>query len=240
MKKNYISQDYLVLIEKLKEIGFVDYFTDCLNRYFPKAFFHAKEEGLTLNQWSYKLEDSPTQQTTVMTNKIYYDCVKFAFERDINNFLMEKTNGFLKILEKKDCLNRSDFIKFENLSFDVIFEVGGILCPLEIKISQGRGGFTGATHSTSKVNYYLLISLDIYRDIVVDDNINFINSMFISITNINQNSWGGKPSNNNSFTTFKFKVFDSENNEIDYSDGLIFGSLKKNSKNYSIIREKID
>lgn len=240
MKKIELSPSIVSLVNKLKEIEFTKDMVSFINKSIIMRFPEAKENNLTINQYIDKLEDDPGQHTVVMTGEISYFCVKSYLVFHANKFLLEKTNGFIKILSKDQYISRSDFEQFSSLSFDVVFEVDGVLVPLEIKVSQGKDGFTGATHSTSKVNDYLLISLDINRDIVVNDGIDFINSIFISITNINKDSWKGEASGNSSWTSYKFKVFDSEQNEIDYSDGIIFGSLKKNRVNYSIITEKVD
>jgi hypothetical protein len=142
-------------------------------------------------------------------------------------------------LSKSEYKSNPNFVKYADLAFDIIFEVGGELVPLEIKVTQGKNGFTGATHSTSKVNDYLLISLEIDRDIIVNDDISFVKSIFMSITSIDGSSWEGAASSNSSWTSFKFKVYDSKSNVIDYSDGIICGSLKENKVNYSIINESL-
>ncbi len=240
MKKNPLSISILLLVNKLKEIEFTKDMVKFINKSLIQRFPEAKDNQLSINQYIEKLEDDTGQHTVVMTGEISYFCVKSYLAFHANKFLMEKTGGVVKILNKEDYISREDFENFKSLSFDVIFEVSGELVPLEIKVSQGKDGFTGATHSTSKVNDYLLISLDIDRDIVVNDGINFVNSLFVSITNINKDSWKGEASDNSSWTSYKFKVYDSEENEIDYSDGIIFGNLKKNRVNYSIITEKVD
>lgn len=239
MKKVSLSANILTLVNKLKEIEFTKEMVNYINKSILNRFPEAKEYELTLNQYIDKLEDDVGQHTVVITSEISYFCVKSYLAFHANQFLFEKTNGLIKILNKNEYLSKPDFDEYKSLSFDVVFEVDGNLVPLEIKVSQGNGGFTRATHATSKVNDYLLISLDINRNVVLKDNVNIVNSIFVCVTNIEKGSWKGNPSNNSSWTAYKFKVYDSDNNEIDYLDGIIFGSLKKNKINYGIITKKV-
>lgn len=239
IEKIKLSPSIIKLVDKLRKIEFTKDMVNFINKSISKRFPEAKENNLTINEYINKLEDDTKQHTVVITSEISYFCIKSYLVFHANKFLSEKTNGLIKILNKDEYINRSDFVKFQSSSFDVVFEVDDVLIPLEIKVSQGNNGFTGATHSTSKVNDYLLISIDVNRDVLVTDDICFINSIFISITNIKEDLWKGESSINSSWTTYKFKVYDSEKNQIDYSDGIIFGSLKKNKVNYKIIKEKV-
>lgn len=235
MRKSSLSPSVYNLVNKLKEIGFINDMIDFTNKYIISRY-----NGFTINEFLSKIEDDDRQHTTVLTSDISYFGIKNYLAIHANKFLFEKTKGFIRILDKREYIIRYDFEEFKSLSFDVVFEVGGTLVPLEIKVSLNKEGFTGSTHSTSKVTDYLLISLDIDRDIVLNDNVKPINSVFMSITNIDKDLWRGKASNNNSRTTYKFNIYDSENNKIDYSDGIIYGYLKKNIAYYGIIREKVD
>lgn len=227
-----------ILINTLKEIGFAKELVSYLNQVIPTNLYSvAKKRGMSINQYLDAIEDDGGQHTVVMTGDISYKGVKEFLIFEANDFLFKKTNGHIKVLSKSEYKSNPNFAQYADLAFDIVFEVDGQLVPLEIKVSQGKNGFTGATHSTSKVNDYLLISLEIDRDVIVNDGISFVKSIFMSITSIDGSSWMGEASNNSSWTSFKFKVYDSNSNVIDYSDGIICGSLKKNTVNYSIINE---
>jgi hypothetical protein len=228
-----------ILKEILKGIGFANEIGYHTNKRIPNLYSSAKDNKLTIGEYIDMLEDDSKQHTVVTTAQISYLCVKDYLSFKANDFLIEKTEGYVKILNKIQYQSHKDYYKFEKLSFDIVFEVGGELIPLEIKVSQGKDGFTGATHSTSKVNDYLLISLDIDKSIIVSDDVSFIKGIFMSLTTIDSKSWNGKASTNNSFTSFKFNVFDSNENIINYDDDVIIGKLDKKQKFYSIVTESI-
>ena len=234
MKKIPLSPQVSSLISKLKEIGFANQLIDYINKRIPQGYQSAKEFGLSINDYISELEDDSGQWTVVFTNFISYYCVKEYLAYHANSFLLDKTSGTVRILNKNQYLNHHGYEMYKGLAFDIVFEVDGVLVPLEIKVTQGGSGFSGATHSTSKVTDYLLISLDIDRDVIVNDGVGFVKSAFICITSITKESWMGEASGNNSFTSFKFKVNDSDGEQIDYSDGFILGSLKKNRVWYGI------
>jgi hypothetical protein len=229
-----------ILIKTLKEIGFAKELVSYLNSVIPKKLYSvAKDKGMSINQYLDAIEDDAGQHTVVMTSLISYDGVKAFLIFEANKFLSKMTNGSVKVLSKSEYRSNPNFIEYADLAFDIIFEVDGELVPLEIKVTQNTSGFTGATHSTSKVNDYLLILLEIDRDVIVADGIDFVKSIFMSITSIDGSSWKGEASSNSSWTQFKFKVHDSNSNVIDYSSGIICGSLKMNRTNYSMITESL-
>ena len=232
-----------ILIKTLKEIGFAKQLVSYLNSVIPTELYSvARKRGMTINQYLDAIEDDTKQHTVVMTGNISYGGVKNFLIFEANEFLSKATNGSVKVLSKSEYRSNPNFIQYADLAFDIIFEVDGELVPLEIKVSQGKNGFTGATHSTSKVNDYLLISLEIDRDIVVAEGVDFVKSIFMSITSIDGSSWKGEASSNSSWTSFTFKIFDNDSNVIDYSSGVICGSLsrtKQNKTNYTIVNESL-
>ena len=229
-----------ILIKTLKEIGFAKQLVSYLNSVIPTNLYSvAKKRGMSINQYLDAIEDDAGQHTVVMTGDISYKGVKEFLIFEANEFLSKMTNGSVKVLSKSEYRSNPNFIEYADLAFDIIFEVDGELVPLEIKVTQNTSGFTGATHSTSKVNDYLLILLEIDRDVIVADGIDFVKSIFMSITSIDGSSWKGEASSNSSWTQFKFKVHDSNSNVIDYSSGIICGSLKMNRTNYSMITESL-
>lgn len=229
MKKIYLTPQSLYLVSILKQCDFssklIHHINKRISQFYPK---------MTINEYISELEDDPKQVTVVFTNFLSYYCVKDFLAFEANKFLSVSSNGRVRILNIKEYQNHSDFQLFKDLAFDIMFEVDGCLVPLEIKVTQGGNVFSGATHSTSKVNDYLLISLEIDRDIIIDDNINFVKSAFICITSINKDSWMGEASDSNSRTSFKFSQIDSDGSELDYSDGYICGKLVPKQKWYGV------
>ena len=194
-----------ILIKTLKEIGFAKELVSYLNSVIPTELYSvARKRGMTINQYLDAIEDDTKQHTVVMTGNISYGGVKRFLIFEANEFLSKATNGSVKVLSKSEYRANPNFIEYADLAFDIIFEVDGELVPLEIKVSQGKNGFTGATHSTSKVNDYLLISLDIDRDTIVADGIEFVKSIFMSITSIDGSSCEGEASSHSSGTKFQF------------------------------------
>jgi hypothetical protein len=53
------------------------------------------------------------------------------------------------------------------------------------------------------------------------------------LVNLDKNFWKGEAKNNSSFTQLKFSA------DVDYTENIICGSLKKNAKYKKIIFEKI-
>lgn len=76
----------------------------------------------------------------------------------------------------------------------------------EIKTSQGQDSFTGATHSASKCNNYILINYSINRDLKLKQGIRnegFIKELAVFVWNDMEAEWMGEPSKNSSFTSLK-------------------------------------
>jgi hypothetical protein len=76
----------------------------------------------------------------------------------------------------------------------------------EIKSSQAPNYFTGATHSASKCNNYILINYEINRSLKLRENqrnSNFITKMAVIIWNDMETKWLGEPSKHSSFTQLK-------------------------------------
>ena len=107
----------------------------------------------------------------------------------------------------------------------------------EIKSSQARDSFTGATHSASKCNNYILINYYIDRDRKLKSGLNnqgFISEMAVFVWDNMEVKFTGKHTEHNSFTTLKIPAnIKSTRPEI-----VVVGSLKPHRIWSGIIREK--
>ena len=148
----------------------------------------------------------------------------------LNSIFSLYKDADIKVLKITEVTN-TDEIK--DKSFDAIFQFNGEIVIIEIKVSQSDKGFTGATHTTSKADIFLLISLSINRNKKVELGGEYVDGIFIMLINLNKNFWKGEAKNNSSFTQLNFP------SNIDYSENLICGSLKKNKIYNKIIFEKI-
>lgn len=76
----------------------------------------------------------------------------------------------------------------------------------EIKSSQATNSFTGATHSASKCNNYILINYSLDKDLKLKKgqrNTGFIKEFAVFIWDNMEAKWVGNPSKNNSFTSLR-------------------------------------
>ncbi|HQJ56945.1 MAG TPA: hypothetical protein PLH46_04815 [Caldisericia bacterium] len=117
----------------------------------------------------------------------------------------------------------------------IIFFPNGDKMIWEIKTSQGENSFTGATHSSSKCNNYILINYSIDRDMKLSlkKNKNFIKDIAVFVWDDMEAKWSGEPSKNNSFTTLKIPSEILEKRpEI-----IVVGKLESKKKWCTFIRE---
>lgn len=221
------------LIFHLKKVGFVKHLSDYINNEIPLTIFPiAKREGLTINEWVSDVEDDTKQHTVLTTTRLSYDGVKSFFVYKLNNYLSLYNGARLKILKLKE-IKDEEMEKIEGKSFDVIFEFNGNIVIIEIKVTQSDSGFTGATHTTSKADIFLLISLKINRNKKVVEDSDYVEGIFSMLINLGENSWKGEAKNNSSYTQLRFL------SDIDYSGNIISGKFKKNKKYCKIIFEKV-
>ena len=211
----------------IKQSGMIDDMVKYVNNAIPTTIFpNARIERLTINQLLESLEDESRQRTVLSTTRLSYDGVKFYLSYRANDFFKNYDKADIKILSAKD-LNKDSSIKTK--SFDVIFLIDGEIIALEIKVTQSNSTFTGATHSTKKVNDYLLISLLVDRDTIVEETKQYIKGVFAMMVNLQQNEWNGEAKENSSWTSLKFK------SNKNYDDNLICGGLKKKRTNMDIV-----
>lgn len=234
----------MILLEKLKnslrQSEFAQELTLYLNKIIPEKLFHDAEIlELSIDDYLACIEDDKAQHTVVLSAQLSYQGIKAFLAFHANEIFRKKGLNHIRILTIKEYEEHANWALLRDKAFDVVFEIDGELCALEIKLTQSNSGFTGATHSTSKVNDYLLIYVDIDRQRKVTTGANFVKSMFIAVTKLDEAAWRGTALSNSSWTSFKFRMFDAEGNKIDYRNDLIFGNLKENRVFYTLQGEKI-
>lgn len=228
-KKKIVSD----LIFHLKNVGFVKHLSNYINNEIPLTIFPiARREGLSINEWVSDVEDDTKQHTVLTTTRLSYDGVKSFLVYMLNKHLSSYSGARLKILKLKE-IKDEEMEKIEGKSFDAIFDFNGEIVIIEIKVTQSDTGFTGATHTTSKADIFLLISLKINRDKKVTEKSNYVDGVFSMLINLGENSWKGEAKNNSSYTQLRFL------SDIDYSGNIISGKLKKNKVYQKIIFEKV-
>ena len=220
-----------ILIEEFKRYNIFSHMVNDINKRIPTHIFRdAFDDNLSLKEHISRLEDSEKQHNVFLTTRISYDGVKFYFIKHLNKYLSEKTQNRIKVIEFKDSVIEDK----ESISFDVIFSIDGVEVPYELKVTQVKGSWTGATHATSKVPNYVLIMLSIDSLVKVEENVKFVNSGFMLIDEFGINDWDGKPSESSSYSTLKLKV------NRNFDESIVIGYLKRNRVNYSVNCEKID
>jgi len=130
----------------------------------------------------------------------------------------------------------SDFHPLEHIntpSGDYVWD--GISIELKTsRVKRNKNGidvshqFQGATHSSRKSEYYLLVKLDIDHDIPLSSDESFLKGLFISFVKIDNGWWKGTASNNNSRTTLRIpNEFENE-----FENGIVIGSIRELSRKY--------
>lgn len=175
-------------------------------------------DKLTFDEWLEIIEDDAKQRTVVLSARISYDIIKYYFSTSVNQFLSKISECDLKVVSVKDAIGE-DFL---TNSFDLIMSLNGKLIPFEIKFTQDNSAFSGSTHSTKKVKNYLLFHFEVKRNVKLNSNDDFFDTMFIMVDYFDMDKWVGEAKEGSSFTTFKLP------SKIDYSSQIICGDLKKN------------
>ena len=219
-----------ILISELKKHNVFNKMVEFINKRIPTHIFRdAYDDEMSLSEHISRLEDSKIQHRSFLTTRISYDGVKLFFIKYFPKFINDKTNGRIKVVEFKN----SKIENIESLSFDIIFSIDDIEIPYEIKLTQGKNSWQGATHSSSKVSNYILIMMDIDMGVKVQEGAVFIKKGFMLIDDFKKENWTGVPKDNSSRTALTLPT--SRN----FNESIIFGKLKKNVKNYSVIMEEI-
>lgn len=117
----------------------------------------------------------------------------------------------------------------------------------ELKTSQAKNSWTGATHSSHKVGRYLLINYSVDRSLklkLVNES-KFIPMLGIFLLDVSKiipsdgkNIWSGKPTKNNSFTTLKIKKDWVIENKIMNIWGHLQTNLSSKTKFAKIIKKR--
>jgi len=105
----------------------------------------------------------------------------------------------------------------------------------EIKTSQAGDSFTGATHSASKCDNYVLINYSINKamKLSLNGNKNFVKEMAVFVWDDMEAKWAGEPTKHSSFTTLKIPAEILEKRpEI-----VVVGKLESKKKWCSFVRE---
>jgi hypothetical protein len=219
------------LVIHLKRLGFAKNLIQYINNEIPLTIFPiANREGLTINEWVKDVEDDKKQHTVLTTTRLSYDGVKSYLVYKLNTILSLYKEADIKVLKITEVTNTDDI---KDKSFDAIFQFNGEIVIIEIKVTQSDKGFTGATHTTSKADIFLLISLSINRSKKVEIGGEYVDGCFIMLINLDKGFWKGEAKSNNSFTQLNFP------SDIDYSENIICGGFKKNKVYNKIIFEKI-
>jgi hypothetical protein len=118
----------------------------------------------------------------------------------------------------------------------IVFSDGEIM-RWEIKSSQALNSFTGATHSASKCDNYILINYSIDRNLKLneDKNKRFITELAVFVWDNMEAKWLGEHSEHSSFTSLKIPA------EIKLSrpEIIVIGNLEPKTKWCNIIRKKL-
>jgi len=221
------------LVIHLKKLGFAKHLVDYINNEIPLTIFPiANREGLTINEWVKDVEDDTKQHTVLTTTRLSYDGVKSFLVYRFNKILSLYKDANIKVLKITEVESTNNE-EIKDKSFDAIFDFNGNIIIIEIKVTQSESGFTGATHTTSKANTYLLISLKVNRNKKVIVNEKYIDGVFAMMINLEKTEWKGEPKKSSSFSSLKLSSKDN------HDENIICGKLKKNKVNKKIIFEKI-
>ena len=118
----------------------------------------------------------------------------------------------------------------------IVFPDGEVM-RWEIKSSQALNSFTGATHSASKCNNYILINYSVNRNLKLneDKNKGFITELAVFVWNDMEAKWLGEHSEHSSFTSLKIpSEIKSSRPEI-----IVIGNLEPKTKWCLIIRKDL-
>jgi len=146
-----------------------------------------------------------------------------------------------------DVLNKHLSSKFKGVSVSHAHDSKGDLAIIlpnqekivwEIKTTQGKNSFTGATHSASKYNDYILISYEINKNmkLKVGNNRGFITELAVLVWDKMEIKWMGEPSKSSSWTTLRIPSWIKQRRpEI-----VVVGDLDPKAKWCKILRKKFN
>jgi len=188
----------------------------------PYVFGVACEKNLSIDEWQpdATFGDQVGQKTVFITVRMF-DLWETAII-DILNTKLSPLN--VKIEPAHDAVG--DMI--------IIFPDGEKM-RWEIKTSQAENSFTGATHSSSKCNNYILINytIDSKLKLKLTNNKDFITKIAVFVWDNMEAKWAGKPTEHSSFTTLKIpsEIFKTR------PEIVVMGELNPKKKWCQFIRE---
>jgi len=118
----------------------------------------------------------------------------------------------------------------------IVFPNGEVM-RWEIKSSQALNSFTGATHSASKCNNYILINYSINRNLKLskDKNKGFITELAVFVWDDMEAKWLGEHSEHSSFTQLKIPC----EIKLNRPDIIVIGNLDPKRIWCDIVRKKL-
>lgn len=190
------------------------------------AFNIACRKKLSINEWKpdATFGDQINQKTVLLTVRMF-DLWETALVDVLTKHLSDKFKG-VSVEHARDAVGDL-IIKFPE----------GSKVNWEIKTTQGKDSFTGATHSASKCNNYILISYAMDKDMKLKKGSNpgFITEIAVFVWDNMSAVWVGEPSENSSWTTLRFSS-DVINMRPEI---VVVGSLERKFKWCKIIRKKL-
>jgi len=215
------------LIEHLKKIKFFEtMFKDLENTHVSKIFYRAVGR-FTLNELLSYEESS--QRRVIVSARISHAISEWILIDGVP--FLEKNSQVVRLKTKRESSKDS---------FDVTFIYKSKEYSFEIKATQTDSKWQGSTHSSSKVEDYILINFDMDMDEkVVEGNSKnlFKDGWFCTFLEINHDGFKGVARENNSRTAFSITV---ETYPVDVIKNLIvIGTVSPKQKYYKIIREYV-
>ena len=216
-----------VLNEMRKPELFIKKVVDYVEKNVDDAFGIACRKNLSLNEWQpdSSFGDQLNQKTVLLTVRMF-DLWETAIVDVLNEHLHKKFK--VNVKPSHDSIG----------DLEIIFP-DGKKEKWEVKTTQGKDSFTGATHSASKCDNYILISYNINKEMKLkenSDNKGFVTEIAVFVwDNMKMAKWQGKPSENSSWTTLKFP---SEIINVK-PEIVVVGTLEPKAKWCKIVRQKL-
>jgi len=212
----------------LKEMRNPKLYTEKVIEYVEKnvedAFNICCRKGLSINQWKpdSSFGNQVNQKTVLLTVRMFD-----LWETALVDVLSEHLKKFgVKVIPSHD--SRGDLTIIFPDGKDMIWEV---------KTTQAKNAWTGATHSASKYKDYILIGYDLNKDMKLHPGVNnkFIKDLVVIVWDKMNIDWLGEPSKNSSWTTLPIPIrVIKERPEI-----VVVGGLKSSTKWCKISRESL-
>lgn len=191
----------------LERSGLFKEMVSYLDKNIVNIFPLAKKHELSALELMKYLEDEPKQWNVIISQKLSYDGVKSFLSFEANNYLESYSNANLRVLNFEQV---AEVQELKGKAFDVVFSINGEPIALEIKINQksysnpdAAPTWQGATHATSKVDDYLLISLDFDSRKKISEDSGYIKGLFVILTSLSKSDWMGEASESSSRTVLK-------------------------------------